>query len=130
MVAVEPCITFGHRREPLWQVLKRPPAPIAANAVGEGLTIAGRAMEIDCDHGIARPCEHRRVPAIGPAVVARALRPAMQLEPYLRHARNVSRAPHTAPHRQTERTLARQHTLPNVLTAVDALHSQKQNKTS
>src|SRR3546814_6326739 len=36
IVAVEPCITFGRRREPLLQVLKRPPAPIAANAVGEG----------------------------------------------------------------------------------------------
>src|SRR3546814_9270703 len=35
IVAVEPCITFGRRREPLLQVLKRPPAPIAANAVGE-----------------------------------------------------------------------------------------------
>src|SRR3546814_7049667 len=58
-----------------YTTLFRAPAPIAANAVGEGLTIAGRAMEIDCDHGIARPCEHRRVLAIGPAVVARALRP-------------------------------------------------------
>src|SRR3546814_16590481 len=77
IVAVEPCITFARRREPLLQVLKRPPAPIAATAVGEGLTIAGRAMEIDRDHGIARPCAHRRVPATGPAVVAIALRPAM-----------------------------------------------------
>src|SRR3546814_20289201 len=76
IVAVEPCITFGRRREPLLQVLKRPPAPIAANAVGKGLTIAGRAMEIDCHAGIARPCAPRRAPAIGPTSVASAPPPA------------------------------------------------------
>src|SRR3546814_3594272 len=80
-----------------YTTLFRAPAPSAANAVGEGLTIAGRAMEIDCDHGIARPCEHRRVPAIGPAVVARALRPAMHHERYRRLARKACGARRIAP---------------------------------
>src|SRR3546814_3708079 len=56
-------------------------------------------MEIDCDHGIARPCEHRRVPAIGPAVVARALRPAMHHERYRRLARKACGARRIAPDR-------------------------------
>src|SRR3546814_11290321 len=47
----------------------------------------------------SRPCEHRRVPAIGPAVVARALRPAMHHERYRRLARKACGARRIAPDR-------------------------------
>ena len=44
-------------------------------------------MKIDADHGIALRCHDRRVPAIGPAIVKRALRPAMDEQKHRQLAR-------------------------------------------
>ena len=59
------------------QILERRAAPVAVDRVGEGLAVAGRAVEIDGDRAIARRGEHPGVPAIGPAIAERALRAAM-----------------------------------------------------
>ena len=80
IAAIEPAELAGRRGEPFLQILERPAAPIVADRVGERLAVAGRPMEIDRHHRIARPGEHRGVPAIGPAVVARSLRSAMDDE--------------------------------------------------
>ena len=74
---VEPGILAAGSGEAEAQILKRRPAPIAVDRIGEGLAVAGRAVEIDGHRAIARSGEHPRIPAIGPAVAERALRAAV-----------------------------------------------------
>ncbi|MCY1171564.1 hypothetical protein D9M73_116780 [compost metagenome] len=99
IVRVEPGKLVGRGLEPGFQILQRPAAPIVADRIGEALPISGRAVEIDRDQAIARACEHRRIPAIRPAIVARPLRPAMHHERD-RHLARAARGLHRiAPHR-------------------------------
>src|SRR6185503_11048195 len=70
-VGVELWVIRGREGGALLQVLERPAAPVAVDAVGEGLAVAGAAVEIDADRGIAPADEHARVPAIRPAVAGR-----------------------------------------------------------
>ena len=50
------------------------------NRIGEGLAVAGAAVEIDHHHRIALPGVGLRVPAVAPAIAEAALRPAMDQE--------------------------------------------------
>ena len=61
----------------LLQVLQRPVAPVVVDGVGEGLAVAGRAVEIDHDHGVSGRGVDLRVPAIGPALGPGRLGPAV-----------------------------------------------------
>ena len=54
VVGLELRIVRGGVGEALLQVLERPAAPILVDRVGEGLAVAGRAVEIDADRGVAR----------------------------------------------------------------------------
>ena len=67
-------------REAQLQIFQRLATPILVDRVSEGLAIAGRAMEIDDHRGIAMGGERLGIPAIGPAVIEAALRPAMHQE--------------------------------------------------
>ena len=77
---VELGIGGGGVREAALQILERFATPVVADAVGEGLAVAGAAMEIDADHGVAGSGEQARIPAVAPAVAEAALRPTMDDE--------------------------------------------------
>ena len=70
-------IDFANGIHALLQIFKRPAAPVLVDAVGEFLTVTRAPMKIDADHGIALRRHDRWVPAIGPTIVKRALRSAM-----------------------------------------------------
>src|SRR5690242_19226263 len=59
------------------EVLELLAASVAGNGVGEGLPVAGGSVEVDRDDGEALARIRLRIPAIAPAVVARALRAAV-----------------------------------------------------
>src|SRR5690606_30394924 len=79
-VAVEEVVAVERRGPALLQVLQRLAAPVAADGVGEGLAIAGRAVEVDHDHRVALAGVGLRVPAVAPAVAEAALRAAVDQE--------------------------------------------------
>ena len=80
LVAVEEGVAFPGKGPALLQVFQRAVAPVLADRIGEGLAVAGRTVEIDHHHRIARPGIGRGVPAPGPGIAERALRPAMDDE--------------------------------------------------
>uniref|UniRef100_A0A0N4Z1H5 LigA n=1 Tax=Parastrongyloides trichosuri TaxID=131310 RepID=A0A0N4Z1H5_PARTI len=80
LVTVEEGILRLGEGPALLQVFQRAVAPVLADGVGELLTVAGRAVEIDHHHRIARARIGLGVPAVGPAVAERALRPAVDQE--------------------------------------------------
>src|SRR4029079_16189109 len=61
-------VVRGYEGEALLQILERPAAPVLVDRVGEGLAVAGAAVEIDADRRIAGGAEQPWVPAVGPAV--------------------------------------------------------------
>src|SRR5205085_6080616 len=67
--------------ETLHQIFVRLATPIAADRIGELLAITGRAVEVDHHYDvIAGRGEQFRVPAIGPGISPRTLRPAVDQE--------------------------------------------------
>src|SRR3546814_12546041 len=70
-------ILGGGGGQPQFQILQRLAAPIFVDAVGEGLAVARRTVEIDDHRSIAMGRERLGIPAIGPAIAEAALRPAM-----------------------------------------------------
>src|SRR3546814_21027057 len=80
VAGVELLILLPRRGEAKFQVLQWLAAPILVDAVGEGLAIAGRAVEIDGDDAIALLGIKARVPARRPAVAEAALRSAVDQE--------------------------------------------------
>ena len=98
-VPVELRIVADGVGEALLQILERPAAPIFLDRVGEGLAVAGRAMEIDAHRGIARRDKDARVPAIRPAVGEAALRPAVDEEDDRQPGGHPRRYQLPAPHR-------------------------------
>src|SRR3954471_22237161 len=77
IAGVELRIERGGRGEAGLEVLERLAAPVAVDAVGEGLAVAGRAVEIDRHPAVIGGGEQFGVPRRGPAVAERARRPAM-----------------------------------------------------
>src|SRR5205085_6977508 len=64
--------------ETLHQIFVRLATPIAADRIGELLAVTGRAVKVDHDYDvIAGRGEQFRVPAIGPGISPRTLRPAV-----------------------------------------------------
>src|SRR3546814_17438358 len=80
VAGVELLILLPRRGEAKFQVLQWLAAPILVDAVGEGLAIAGRSVEIDGDDTIALLGIKARVPARRPAVAKAALRSAVDQE--------------------------------------------------
>ena len=76
-ILVDERIRFLDVIESLHQIDIRFAAPIAADRVGELLSVTGRAMEIDHDDDIAVGREQLRIPAIRPRISPRALRSAV-----------------------------------------------------
>src|SRR6185503_11563529 len=79
-ITVEPREFLGCGREALLQILERLAAPVAADRVGEGLPVSGRAVEVDEDDAIACAGEYLRVPAVAPGICETRLRSAMHDE--------------------------------------------------
>ncbi len=73
-LAVHPGIALEGRGQTLLQIDQRLAAPVAPNRVGERLPVAGGAVEIDHDRGVAGGGVDLRVPAVVEVVVERALR--------------------------------------------------------
>ena len=76
-LAVQPREFFGGRFQAFLQVDQRLAAPVAADGIREFLAIAGRAVEVDEDGGVAGARIHLRIPAVAPAVAEAALRAAV-----------------------------------------------------
>src|SRR3546814_10629556 len=74
---VELRILLPRRGEAEFQVFERLAAPILVDAVGKGLTVAGRAVEIDGADAIALLGIKARVPESRPAVAEARKRPSL-----------------------------------------------------
>src|SRR5271168_64972 len=79
-LAVRPRVGFKRGIEPELQILERLAAPVAADGIGERLTVAGGAVKIDHDHAVARAREGFGVPAPAPRIAETALRAAVNKE--------------------------------------------------